>query len=110
MRSVALSLMLVLAAGSANAKMFSVSELPTGPGSKMIFQLFDDAPTIQECKGSRSSGVLVDVEVNGRMDRYGTGCWQAGMDGNISMWIKRYDDGGRSGFTIHNSQFAPVND
>lgn len=100
----------ILTASAAQAKMISVSELPTGPNNKMVFQLFNDKPLIKECQGSNSMGVLVDVEINGRMDRYGTGCWQVSDSGNVEMWVKRFDDGERSGFTIPSTKFSPVND
>lgn len=110
MKRILIPALLLLASTTAHAKMFSVTELPTGPNTKLIFQLFDDAPMIAECGKSGQNGLLVDVESNGRMDRYGTGCWSAGMDGKITMLVKRWDDNGQTEFVIHNSYFSNVAD
>lgn len=94
----------------AQADPFSVARVPLVGGSA-VFELTMDKPRIAECDipGKSVNLVIASIETaKGGLIPYGSGCWMAGLDGNIRMRVKSYDDGSMRETTLHNSKFAEV--
>lgn len=95
---------------TAQADPFSVARIELVGGSA-LFELTRDQPRIAECNipGKSLSLVIASIETaKGGLVPYGSGCWMAGLDGDIYMRIKNYDDGRMYEKTLHNSNFKPV--
>ena len=100
---------LITAAGITHAGLSSIATIPKA-GGKVIFELYDDPATLPECTGRNEMAAIARMETSGKVTPYGTGCWNAGGDGFITLKIKSLDDGGVRTSRVHNSQFnaAPV--
>lgn len=105
--SVAIAALQLLGAPSlAAAGIISIASIPSG-GGNIIFELYDDAPLIAECRGKNASGALAKLEKGNTKLSYGSGCWTADTNGYVHLFIKSLDDGLVRETKIHNSKFIP---
>lgn len=100
------ALQLLGATSSAIAGIVSVAKIPSS-GGNIIFELYDDAPLIPECRGKNASGALAKLEKGNTKIGYGSGCWTADINGYVHLFIKSLDDGLVRETKIHNSKFVP---
>jgi hypothetical protein len=99
------ALQLLGATSPAVAGIVSIAKIPSS-GDNMIFELYDDAPLIPECRGKNASGALAKLEKESTKLSYGSGCWTADINGYVHLFIKSLDDGLVRETKIHNSYFV----
>lgn len=95
----------LLSAINAHAEKISTAELKSDAGS-IVFELYDEAPLIAECRGTNSLGAIANLKTDKGTVPYGTGCWTADTEGYIHLRIKSLDDGLVRESSLHNSKFT----
>ncbi len=109
-RSIILLAALALGSTAAQADPFSVARVAL-VGGTATFELAMDKPRIDECDipGKTLNLVIASIETaKGGLIPYGSGCWMAGIDGDIYMLVKSYEDGRIFEKVLNNSNFTPV--
>lgn len=104
--AVAIALQLIGFTFPAAAELVSVAKIQTS-GGYIIFELYDEAPLIPECRGKNASGALAGLEKGNTKLGYGSGCWTADINGYVHLFIKSFDDCLVRKTKIHNSKFMP---
>ena len=100
-----LTLALIALTTPAAAQAVSTARVPLNGGTA-VFELYADDARLPECQGTRASALIAKLETPRGEVGYGTGCWIAGMDGNIRMLVKSFDDGRVRELTLPSSRFT----